>query len=70
MLFLTLYCRSPGFKSQDYIDVLFEQPVFPWAIAIYETYNPGALVRILALCQEFPKQKSSRWLEDLLFLFY
>ena len=46
--------------SQDYIDILFEQPVYPWSIAIYETYNPGALVRILALCQEFPKQKSSR----------
>ena len=52
--------RLSNFVSQDYIDILFEQPVYPWSIAIYETYNPGALVRILALCQEFPKQKSSR----------
>ncbi|CAK8678714.1 unnamed protein product [Clavelina lepadiformis] len=50
--------RSSSFQSQDYIDVIFDKAVFPWSIAIYETYNPGAIVRILALCQEFPKQNT------------
>nr|CAB3245152.1 F-box/LRR-repeat protein 4 [Phallusia mammillata] len=50
--------RSLKFQSQDYIDVVFDKAVYPWSIAIYETYNPGALVRILALCQEFPNQKT------------
>uniref|UniRef100_H2ZME9 F-box domain-containing protein n=1 Tax=Ciona savignyi TaxID=51511 RepID=H2ZME9_CIOSA len=66
-------CESPKYKkdnrprlfpfaSQDYIDVVFDQAVYPWSIAIYETYNPGSLVRILALCQHFPNQtaKSDR----------
>uniref|UniRef100_F6TDN1 F-box domain-containing protein n=1 Tax=Ciona intestinalis TaxID=7719 RepID=F6TDN1_CIOIN len=69
-------CSSPSFKkdhrprafpftSQDYIDVVFDQAVYPWSIAIYETYNPGSLVRILALCQRFPKQTAKRHWEVL-----
>uniref|UniRef100_H2ZMF1 F-box domain-containing protein n=1 Tax=Ciona savignyi TaxID=51511 RepID=H2ZMF1_CIOSA len=58
-------CESPKYKkdnrprlfpfaSQDYIDVVFDQAVYPWSIAIYETYNPGSLVRILALSIPLP----------------
>ncbi|KAK9501330.1 hypothetical protein O3M35_012066 [Rhynocoris fuscipes] len=35
-------------KSQDYIDISFEQEVYPESICIYETYNPGSVVRIWA----------------------
>lgn len=28
------------------LDLLFESAVYPWQIFIYETYNPGAVVRI------------------------
>lgn len=45
---------STEFCSEDYIDLIFEQAVYPWSIAIYETFNPGAVVRILAYCEHFP----------------
>ncbi|KAJ1526764.1 hypothetical protein ONE63_008339 [Megalurothrips usitatus] len=34
--------------SQDFIDVVFEQAVYPFQVNIYEIYNPGALVRVWA----------------------
>jgi len=46
--------KSTEFCSEDYIDLIFEQAVYPWSIAIYETFNPGAVVRILAYCEHFP----------------
>lgn len=42
-------CRSQAFFSEDYIELEFEKAVIPTSINIYETYNPGAVVRILAL---------------------
>uniref|UniRef100_T1ITN6 F-box domain-containing protein n=1 Tax=Strigamia maritima TaxID=126957 RepID=T1ITN6_STRMM len=47
-------CKSFKFKNrnsfygQDFIDLKFEQLVYPIRIDIYETYNPGSVVRILA----------------------
>lgn len=35
-------------KSQDYIEVTFAQKVHPTDLKVYETYNPGSIVRILA----------------------
>ncbi|XP_018329735.1 F-box/LRR-repeat protein 4 isoform X2 [Agrilus planipennis] len=32
--------------AEDYVSVKFEYPVFPDLIIIYETYNPGAVVRL------------------------
>ncbi|KAF6209124.1 hypothetical protein GE061_014867 [Apolygus lucorum] len=37
-----------GIQSQDYIDVSFEQKVYPEQVTLYETYNPGSVVRIWA----------------------
>lgn len=33
-------------ESEDYIVIRFEQPVLATKILIYETFNPGAVVRI------------------------
>ncbi|CAG5008911.1 unnamed protein product [Parnassius apollo] len=41
--------NSPSIPSQDYVEVSFERAVYPLEVAIFETYNPGALVRIWAL---------------------
>ncbi|XP_025894107.1 F-box/LRR-repeat protein 4 isoform X3 [Nothoprocta perdicaria] len=38
----------PAFCSQDYVELAFEEPVYPTAVHILETYHPGAVVRILA----------------------
>ncbi|NWX11127.1 FBXL4 protein, partial [Caloenas nicobarica] len=38
----------PTFCSQDYVELAFEEPVYPTAVQILETYHPGAVVRILA----------------------
>ncbi|CAB0010638.1 unnamed protein product [Nesidiocoris tenuis] len=38
-------CEIP---SHDYIDVSFEQKVYPVEVCLYETYNPGSVVRIWA----------------------
>lgn len=40
--------NSSRITSDDYIDVAFEQSVYPFRVSIYETYNPGTVVRIWA----------------------
>ncbi|XP_037129506.1 F-box/LRR-repeat protein 4 isoform X1 [Syngnathus acus] len=42
-----------GFYSQDYIELGFEEPVYPTAVEVLETYYPGAIVQILA-CSHNP----------------
>uniref|UniRef100_A0A8C4QI18 F-box and leucine-rich repeat protein 4 n=1 Tax=Eptatretus burgeri TaxID=7764 RepID=A0A8C4QI18_EPTBU len=37
------------FKSQDFIELLFDVPVFPTKVSVLETYHPGYVVRILAM---------------------
>ncbi|XP_068633432.1 F-box/LRR-repeat protein 4 [Battus philenor] len=41
--------NSRSIQSQDYVEVSFERDVYPLEVAVFETYNPGALVRIWAL---------------------
>ncbi|XP_059424109.1 F-box/LRR-repeat protein 4-like [Carassius carassius] len=38
----------PSFHSQDYLELAFEEPVYPTAVEVLETYHPGAIVKILA----------------------
>lgn len=38
----------PSFSSQDYIELIFPKKVYPLSLEIYETYNPGCVVKILA----------------------
>ncbi|XP_022376014.1 F-box/LRR-repeat protein 4 isoform X2 [Enhydra lutris kenyoni] len=38
----------PNFQSQDYVELAFEQQVYPTAVHVLETYHPGAVIRILA----------------------
>ncbi|XP_038159655.1 F-box/LRR-repeat protein 4 isoform X3 [Cyprinodon tularosa] len=46
--------RTPdSFHSQDYIELGFEEPVYPTAVEVFETYYPGAIVQILA-CSHNP----------------
>ncbi|XP_020853984.1 F-box/LRR-repeat protein 4 isoform X1 [Phascolarctos cinereus] len=41
--------RTPqNFQSQDYVELAFEEPVYPTAVHVLETYHPGAIIRILA----------------------
>jgi F-box/leucine-rich repeat protein 4 len=30
------------------VDLLFEEAVYPFRVSVYETYNPGSVVRIWA----------------------
>ncbi|CAH0715702.1 unnamed protein product, partial [Brenthis ino] len=41
--------NSSAIPSQDFVEVSFERAVYPLEVAVFETYNPGALVRIWAL---------------------
>ncbi|XP_028578855.2 F-box/LRR-repeat protein 4 [Podarcis muralis] len=43
----------PNFHSHDYVELAFDEPVYPTAIHVLETYHPGAVVRILA-CSASP----------------
>uniref|UniRef100_A0A8C4WYD2 F-box and leucine-rich repeat protein 4 n=1 Tax=Eptatretus burgeri TaxID=7764 RepID=A0A8C4WYD2_EPTBU len=36
------------FRSQDFVELLFDEPVFPTGVSVFETYHPGYVVRILA----------------------
>uniref|UniRef100_A0A671K4C0 F-box/LRR-repeat protein 4-like n=1 Tax=Sinocyclocheilus anshuiensis TaxID=1608454 RepID=A0A671K4C0_9TELE len=38
----------PNFHSLDFLELAFEEPVYPTAVEVLETYHPGAVVRILA----------------------
>ncbi|XP_069743229.1 F-box/LRR-repeat protein 4 isoform X2 [Narcine bancroftii] len=52
------------FQSQEYVELVFEEAVYPTTIDILETYHPGAIVRILA-CSANPYSQTSpseiRW---------
>ncbi|XP_015269470.1 PREDICTED: F-box/LRR-repeat protein 4 [Gekko japonicus] len=43
----------PNFHSQDYVELAFEEPVYPTAVHVLETYHPGSVVKILA-CSASP----------------
>ncbi|KFV65496.1 F-box/LRR-repeat protein 4 [Dryobates pubescens] len=45
---LPFHRTPPSFCSQDYVELAFEEPVYPTAVHVLETYHPGAIVRILA----------------------
>ncbi|VTJ69548.1 Hypothetical predicted protein [Marmota monax] len=50
--------RTPhNFQSQDYVELTFEQQVYPTAVHVLETYHPGAVIRILA-CSANPYSPS------------
>jgi F-box/leucine-rich repeat protein 4 len=49
-------CES--FFSDDFIELVYEKSVYPFKIEIFETYNPGALVRVLA-CSTPSKQPAT-----------
>ncbi|XP_064614547.1 F-box/LRR-repeat protein 4-like [Liolophura sinensis] len=36
------------FRSQDFVELVFKERVIPLSIEIFETYNPGTVVKILA----------------------
>lgn len=43
------FTRTPrSFHSRDFLEVAFEEQVFPTAITLLETYHPGSIVQILA----------------------
>ena len=48
------------FVSDDFIELIYDQKVYITNIHIYETYNPGAVVRILALDHSV-EQKGRKW---------
>lgn len=51
--------RTPAsFFSQDYVELAFEEPVFPTAVHILETYHPGSVVKILA-CSANPYSQTT-----------
>ncbi|NXS17023.1 FBXL4 protein, partial [Mystacornis crossleyi] len=57
--------RTPStFCSQDYVELAFEEPVYPTAVHILETYHPGAVVRILA-CSANPYSQNPPAEKDL-----
>ncbi|XP_005104613.1 F-box/LRR-repeat protein 4 [Aplysia californica] len=39
---------SSDFYGEDFIEVSFAEMLYPVRIEVYETYNPGAIIRILA----------------------
>ncbi|GAB1601035.1 F-box/LRR-repeat protein 4-like [Argonauta hians] len=39
---------STPYPSDDFVEILFERMVYPIGIKVYETYNPGAIVKIMA----------------------
>lgn len=43
--------------SDSFTDISFEESVYPFRVSIYETYNPGAVVRIWAKNELSSKKK-------------
>ncbi|VDO47223.1 unnamed protein product [Schistosoma margrebowiei] len=46
---------NDNYTSEDYVDLYFDVPVIPVCLQIYETYNPGAIVRISACYRRQPE---------------
>ncbi|XP_052747660.1 F-box/LRR-repeat protein 4 isoform X2 [Galleria mellonella] len=40
--------NNNAYTSQDFVEVSFKEAVYPLEVSVFETYNPGALVRIWA----------------------
>ncbi|KAL6467432.1 hypothetical protein MHYP_G00231090 [Metynnis hypsauchen] len=38
----------PSFHSRDFLELAFEEQVYPTAVEVLETYHPGAIIQILA----------------------
>lgn len=54
--------RLELFLLTDFVEIKFPRPMFPTSIHIYETYNPGSIVRIL--CSPFnPTPDLPSWFE-------
>lgn len=57
--------RIPAkFCSDDFVEIQFQHAVYPTEIKIFETYNPGAVVKIMAcdqLCGTDVDNGQSRW---------
>ncbi|XP_046677806.1 F-box/LRR-repeat protein 4-like [Homalodisca vitripennis] len=47
--------------SHDFIDVTFDEPVYPFRVSVYETYNPGSVVRIWAATTSAPIRWRLLW---------
>ncbi|XP_026998712.2 F-box/LRR-repeat protein 4 isoform X2 [Tachysurus fulvidraco] len=44
-----IFSRTPhSFHSRDFLEVAFEEQVFPTSVTVLETYHPGAIIQILA----------------------
>nr|CAH8874492.1 unnamed protein product [Trichobilharzia regenti] len=43
------------YSSEDYVDLYFDVPVIPVRLQIYETYNPGCVVRVSACYRTQPE---------------
>lgn len=61
---LSFLCKNTKYIYHDLIknffvgsDVAFEQSVYPFRVSIYETYNPGSVVRIWAKNDSSHKRK-------------
>lgn len=46
--FNTILPKERHVKSQDYVELQYEHHVYPATVTVFETYNPGSVVRILA----------------------
>lgn len=49
------------FISDDFIELIYDQKVYITEVNIFETYNPGAVVRILALDQSVEASSTKKW---------
>lgn len=56
--FKTILPKERHAKSQDYVELQYEHEVRPDSLIVFETYNPGSVVRVLA----FDRLKN-RWRE-------
>ncbi|KAL6260580.1 hypothetical protein P5V15_008101 [Pogonomyrmex californicus] len=48
--------NNPNVVGQDYIDIEYHEAVYPIRVSIYETFNPGSVIRIWA-------QGSDQWFQ-------
>ena len=45
--------KNPSFNAEDFIDLSYTKALYPTEVTIYETFSPGAVVRVLA-CDRSP----------------
>lgn len=58
-VFVKPYGHRKKYKNQNFVDLEYSIPTYPYKLAVYETFNPGSVVAVWALVEQ--KTEQAKW---------